>query len=305
MTCALVPSDLLKQLQSPHVDLPLVGCLAYRAVRFVRVAAIGEAAFTQVGQEFGEASFDCGEVQMVQSEQLYAGAVDEMAFGVQVVQAGVGGGVFSGIEYGGDLACGGKRVGDDGVDEGGFAHAGLADEHAGVALQIRQQRGHIFFGRKLEHAVADLCVGGELCACCGNLRQVAFVQHDDDAQLLVMSGEQAACQQFVVERGLGGDDDDELGDVGRDDFLLEGVGAIQQCGTGHDSFNDGRACPERSRRSAGADDLDGVSAGDIAFLPARDAFEDLAAGQLGQIVTAVGGDDEALKFTHAISVCAV
>jgi hypothetical protein len=87
MTILLVPSNLLKQLQTSNVDLPLVCCFAYRAVRLVRVAAIGEAALAQVGQEFGEASFYRREIQMMQAEQLHAGAVDEVAVGIQVIQA--------------------------------------------------------------------------------------------------------------------------------------------------------------------------------------------------------------------------
>ena len=110
------------------------------------MAAIGEAALAEIGQEFGEASFYCGKIQMMQAEQLYAGAVDEVAGGVQVIQLGVGGGVLAGIEHGGDFARGGERIGNEGVDEGGFTHAGLSDEYAGVALQVGQQRRYVLFG---------------------------------------------------------------------------------------------------------------------------------------------------------------
>lgn len=51
----------------------------------MRMAAVGEAAVAEVGQEFGEASFDRREIQMVQAEQLHAGAVDEVAVGVEVI----------------------------------------------------------------------------------------------------------------------------------------------------------------------------------------------------------------------------
>src|SRR5512139_3118257 len=101
-SAGLVRRDLLKQLQSALVYLSFRSRLAYRTVRFVRVAAIGKAALAEVGQEFGEASFDRGKIQVVQAEQLHAGAVDEVAAGVQMVQTCVGGGVLAGIEHGGD-----------------------------------------------------------------------------------------------------------------------------------------------------------------------------------------------------------
>jgi hypothetical protein len=100
----LVRRDLLKQLQPPRVDLPFIRCFAYRAVRLVRVAAIGEAALAEIGQEFGEASFYRGKIQVMQAKELHAGTVDEMTVGVEVIKACVGGGVFAGIEHGGNLA---------------------------------------------------------------------------------------------------------------------------------------------------------------------------------------------------------
>ncbi len=121
-----------------------------------------------------------------------------------------------------------------------------------------------------------------------DLRQVAFVQHDDDVQFLVVPGEQAARQQLVVEGGFGGDDDDELGDVGRDDLLFEGVGAVEQAAARGDAFDDALV-------AAGARDLDPVSAGDFAFLAAWHAFQHLAIRQFRQIVTPVCGDDQSVQ----------
>ena len=142
--------DLLKQLQPPHVDLSLICCLPYSAIGFMRVTAVGKAALPKVGQKFPEASFYCGKIQMMQAEQLHAGAVDDgrrpdavwrsllvregrlaaapangrfavtcrRRADIQMIQARVRGGVFAGIEYGGNLACGCECIGDEGVDEG-------------------------------------------------------------------------------------------------------------------------------------------------------------------------------------------
>ena len=285
----LVCSDLLKQLQSPLVDLSFRRCLAYRAVWFVRVAAIGEAALAKVGAEFREASFYRGKIQMMQAEQLHAGAVDEVAVGVEVIQLGVGGGVFAGIEHGRDLACGGLCGGDERVDERGFTHAGLPDQHAGVALQKWQQRLYVLLGRKLQYTVADLSIGGELCACRFNLRQVALVQHDDDIQILVMSGEETARQQFIIERRLGGNDDDELRDVGGDEFLFIGIGAVEQGGARCDAVDDALI-------GAGAFNFDHITTGDLALFTARHAFQNLATGQFCQVVSSERSNNMSLQL---------
>ena len=99
-----------------------------------------------------------------------------------------------------------------------------------------------------------------------------------------MSGEQAACQQFIIERRLGGNDDDELGDVGGDEFLFVGIGAVEQGGARCDAVDDALI-------GAGALNFDHIAAGDLALLAARHAFQNLATGQLGQIVPPEGGDD--------------
>lgn len=77
MSLNLVCRYLLKQLQSSQIDFPFFGCLAYRAVRLVRVTAIGEAALAEVGQKLGETSFYRGKIQVMQAEQLHAGTIDD------------------------------------------------------------------------------------------------------------------------------------------------------------------------------------------------------------------------------------
>ena len=61
----------------------------------MRVVAVVETALAAIGGEFDEAFLDVAETQVMQAEGLHAGAINQMAGRVQVVQARVGGGVFS------------------------------------------------------------------------------------------------------------------------------------------------------------------------------------------------------------------
>lgn len=51
-------------------------------------------ALALIGCKFHKSSFDSVKIQMVQSECLYTGAINKMAMGIQVIQAGMGSGVF-------------------------------------------------------------------------------------------------------------------------------------------------------------------------------------------------------------------
>lgn len=244
----------------------------------MRVAAIGEAALAEILSEFNKALFYPAQAQVVQAECLYTGAVDEVAVGVQVIQSRMGGGVFAGIECGGNLACGGLRIGDDGIDKGGFPHAGLSDQYASVALQVRQQCCHILFGGQLQYWVADSTIGGELrTRGCTTLRQITFVQYDEDVQILVVCSDQAARDQLVVERRFGGNNNDELCDIGGNDFLPVGIGTIEQGDARCNAFNDALI-------GSNAIDFDHITAGDFTLLSARYTFQNFAVGQFCQIM---------------------
>ena len=135
LSLRLVRGDLLKQLQPSRVDLARRDGFAQRAARFMRMVAVVEAALAEILREFDKALFDAAEAQVMQAECLHAGAVDQAAGSVQPVQARMGGGVLAGIQRAGNLARGGLRIRQQRVDQGGFAHAGLADQHAGVACR--------------------------------------------------------------------------------------------------------------------------------------------------------------------------
>ena len=133
----------------------------------MRVAAVAKAALAEILRKFHKALFYSAETQVVQAEGLHAGAIDQArhpdtvwrsllvregclaaapAIGrftvtyrsralIYPVQPCVGGGVLAGIQRGRYFAGGGLRVGQQRVDQRGFAHAGLSDQHAGVAGQ--------------------------------------------------------------------------------------------------------------------------------------------------------------------------
>ena len=143
------------------------------------MAAVVKAALAEILREFHKALFYSAEAQVVQAEGLHAGAVDQAAGLVYPVQPRVSGGVLAGIQHCGDFAGDGVRVGQQRVDQRGFAHAGLADQHAGVAGKKWPQRGYILYCAEFQHAIADRGVGGEPFARGrGGSGQVAFVQHD-------------------------------------------------------------------------------------------------------------------------------
>ena len=102
-----------------------------------------------------------------------------------------------------------------------------------------------------------------------------------------MRGNQAARQQFVVERGFGGDDDDKLGDVRGDEFFAVRNGAVEQGFARQDILD--------YRMAIGSVlQFDEIPARHLAFFPARDAFKPSAVGQFRQVVAAKRGDDLSL-----------
>ena len=230
----------------------------------------------------------------MQAEGLHAGAVDQAAGVVEAVQARVGGGVFAGIQRAGDFARGGLRLGQQGVDEGGFAHAGLADQYAAVALQERTQSRYILLRAEFEHAVADGAVGFQPEARLrGGFGEVALVQYDQHLDLLVVRGDQAAREQLVAERGFGGDHDDDLRHVRGDELLAEGVGAMQQRTARGDAF-DHALCAVLCGGRGGELHFHHVAAHHFAFLAARQAGQFAAVFEARQVLAAEGRDDLAV-----------
>ena len=74
----LFTGDLPEQLQPARIDLSLRDRIAQCAARFMRVAAIVEAALAEILREFHETLFYSAEAQVMQAEGLHAGAVDQI-----------------------------------------------------------------------------------------------------------------------------------------------------------------------------------------------------------------------------------
>jgi len=88
-------TDFLKQFKSARIDFPVLHCLLQRAVGFMGMVAIVETALPQIRCELDKSLFYFPEAQVVQAKHLHTGAVYQMAFSIQVIQARMGGGVLA------------------------------------------------------------------------------------------------------------------------------------------------------------------------------------------------------------------
>ena len=180
------------------------------------------------------------------------------------------GGVLARVEGFGNLAGRCIGAGDQGIGQRRFAHPGLADENAGVAGEIGPQGVGIVMCAQPQHRVAERLVGGEGGRGVRHaLGEVALVEHDQRFHVLAFGSDDAARDQLVGKRWLGGDDDDDLRDVGGDQLLLEFVGAVEQGIARRDRI-------DHPNGIAAAQHADAITAGQIAFLAAREAAQRFA-----------------------------
>src|SRR6185369_4800271 len=160
-TLALRAYDAMVGSEPPFVDFAGGDGRAQHAVRLPVVLAVAEAALAEVGAEFAEGVFDFLAVEMAETELLQAGRVDQLAFAIEVVERGVGRGVLAGIEGLRDFAGRGIGFRDQGIDQGRLAHAGLADQHAGYAIEFGAQVVGMLEGRQLDDTVAEAGEDGQ------------------------------------------------------------------------------------------------------------------------------------------------
>ena len=118
------------KIEAPPADLPFLCCLCKCTARFTGVAAIVEFALPDIGMKFDKTPRQFLTINMIQTEFLHAGRVDNAAVLVEVVESCVGSGVATGVEGDGDSGSGAFRSRDESVDDGRFAHARLTYQNA-------------------------------------------------------------------------------------------------------------------------------------------------------------------------------
>ena len=200
---------------------------AHGATGLVTVRAVAVAAVGRGTEDFGEVMAYLFLLHVEGTEAFDARRVDEVASAFEGEHLGEGGGVHAFVVGGGYLARAGCGVGQDGVDEGGLAHARVAgqkgDASAQLSLEEVDARASLL-GRNLEAGIAD---GG--------------IEVDEAVQVMEVVGIVGVClvedeldgdaigfgrgEEAVDERGrrfgvVDGYDEHALVEVGRDDVRL-------------------------------------------------------------------------------------
>jgi hypothetical protein len=114
--------------------------------------------------------------------------------------------------------------------------------------------------------------------------EVAFVEDDQRLYFLTLCGNQCAGDEFIGKGWLGGNDDDELIDVGSDQLLADFVGTIEQAAPRLDRFDNALII-------RGLLDIDPVATGDLAFFAAGKTGESRSVGKFNDVLAAMGSDD--------------
>ncbi|MNT29869.1 hypothetical protein D3C72_1656320 [compost metagenome] len=240
---------------------------------------------------------------MVQAEFLEAGRIDDgtvRAQFVELVQARKGRRVLARVERGRDFAHGDVRVRHQQVDQRRLAHARLADQDRRLARQQGRQGGHgmLGFGAR-RHFIDGIAHRGiRQQAFAGAFQRsghVRFVEDDARFDAGRVGRHQRARDQVVGKARLRRHDDEQLRQIGGQQFRFVLVRAVQQGLAFLDAVDDGLVV-------RGARQVHDVAHGHIGFLAARHALQ-FGAVHVGQIVAAVGGDDDArqLAFAHAVT----
>ncbi len=115
-----------------------------------------------------------------------------MGFAVQIIKPGVGGGVFSRVECGGNVANAGGLAALKGVGQGGFAHTALPEQDVAVPLQDGAQEVGVFQRTGFDDGITQRFVEFELFAPKGGFGQIGLVQDDDGSNTGGFGGKQGA-----------------------------------------------------------------------------------------------------------------
>ena len=131
--------------------------------------------------------------------------------------------------------------GDQRIEQGGFAHAALAQQDGALAGQVlahRYQRVRILQGRDGQHRVAQLFIdAGTRLHLAEGAGQILLGDQHEHGNALGREAEQQAHQQGFVERRVAADQHGGLIDVGGDDLLAEGIAAHHAVAAGADALD--------------------------------------------------------------------
>ena len=116
-------------------DAALLHGLAHGAVGLVGVGAVAITAVGRDGKDLAEVVAYLLFLHIEGAEAFDTGGVDEPAALAEGEHLGEGGGVHAGVVALGDLGCAQAEVGQEGVDEGTLAYAGVAREEGGLAVE--------------------------------------------------------------------------------------------------------------------------------------------------------------------------
>ena len=224
----------------------------------------------------------------MQAKLLHARRIDQIGARVEVIEPRMRRRMPARIERRRNLRRRGIGAGYQRIDDRRFPHAGLADQHADLSVERRPQRRYVLLGRQWNDAIAQ--AGVKRQAIHGRRafsRQVELVQHDDQREPLILRRSNAAIQQLFVKTRHDGQHDDDLRNVGGNQFLAELVGAVEQCGAWIDGFD--HTLPFRRAR-----DFDSIPARQRAALAARKTREHFRAGEFDQVLAAERTDDDAV-----------
>ncbi len=229
------------------------------------MTTIAEAALPQVGAKLDKAMLKRAAVNLGQAEFLQAGGIDEMAFGIEVVEAGVGRRVLAAGKCRRNLACDRAGLWQKGVDEGRFAHSRLPDQDAGVASEKGAELFRLMKRRQFQGAVTDAAKRLKLLSRHRQpVGQIAFVENDETGDFLVFRCQQGTVDKIDRKGRFGGDDDNELIDIGRNELLPEFIGAVEEAAARFEVFDYSLIAP-------GSAELDLVATGKFTLLAARKA----------------------------------
>lgn len=215
------------RLVARFANVVLFDSLTHSTARFVAMGTIAIAAFGRGLENFREVVANFLFFHVEGTETFDAWSIDEVAASFEGEHLGEGGGVHAFVVGGGYLARAGCGVGQDGIDEGGLAHARVAGQKGNASAQLGLEEVDArasLLGRDLEAGIADSGIevdeAVQVVEVVG-IVGVYLVEDELDGDAIGFGrGEEA-----VDERGrrfgvVDGNDEHALVEVGRDDVRL-------------------------------------------------------------------------------------